>query len=43
MQGGALDGGVFLPHSPDLAELLRGAQQAALRAAVTETGEPGGA
>jgi hypothetical protein len=79
--GGALDGGVFLPHSPDLAELLRGAQQAgllepaapldvpqlavgllsaadgavptvlaaldvrpaALRAAVTETGEPGGA
>jgi hypothetical protein len=79
--GGALHDGVFLPHSPDLAELLRGAQQAgllepaapldvpqlavgllavtggavppvlaaldvrpaALRAAVTETGEPGGA
>ena len=79
--GGALDGGVFLPHSPDLGELLRGAREAGLlepaapldvpqlaigllsitggavppvlaalgvrpsvlRAAVAETGEPGGA
>ncbi|HTW05557.1 MAG TPA: Clp protease N-terminal domain-containing protein [Streptosporangiaceae bacterium] len=79
--GGAVDGDVFLPHSPDLGELLRRAQEAglleptaaldvpqlavgllsvsggavpavlaalgvrgpALRAAVAETGEPGGA
>ena len=79
--GGAVDGRVFLPHSPDVGELLRGAQEAgllepaapldvrrlaigllsvtggpvppvlaalgvrgpALRAAVAETGEPGGA
>jgi hypothetical protein len=79
--GGALDGGAFLPHSPELGELLRGARAAgllepaapldlprlavrllsvtggavpqvlaalgvrpsALRAAVPETGEPGGA
>jgi hypothetical protein len=79
--GGASDDGVFLPHSPDLGELLRGAQAAgllepgapldlpqlavrllsvtggavppvlaalglrpsALRTAVAETGEPGGA
>jgi Clp amino terminal domain, pathogenicity island component len=79
--GGVLDGRVFLPHSPDLGELLRGAREAglleptapldvpqlavgllsvsdgavpqvlaalgarpsALRAAVAETGEPGGA
>jgi len=81
VRGGALDGGVFLRHSPDLGELLRGAQEAGLlepaapldvpqlavgllsvtggavppalaalgvrpsvlRAAVAETGEPGGA
>jgi Clp amino terminal domain, pathogenicity island component len=79
--GGVWDGGQFLPHSPDVGELLRGAQEAgllesaapldvpqlavglvsvaggmvpqvltalgvdaaALRAAVAETGEPGGA
>jgi hypothetical protein len=79
--GGASDDGVFLPHSPDLGELLRGvraagllepaapldlpqltvrllsvtggavppvlaalgARPSALRAAVAETGEPGGA
>ena len=29
-QGGTLHGGAFLPHSPDLGELLRGAQQAGL-------------
>ena len=78
---GASDGGLFLPHSPDVGELLRGAQEAGLlepaapldvpqlavgllsvtggavppalaalgvrpsvlRAAVAETGEPGGA
>jgi hypothetical protein len=81
VHGGALGDGVFLPHSPDVGELLRGAQEAgllepaapldvrrlaigllsvtggavppvlaalgvrgpALRAAVAETGEPGGA
>jgi hypothetical protein len=81
LPGGALDRGVFLPHSPDVGELLRGAQEAGLlepaapldvrrlalgllsvtgglvppvlaalgvraptlRAAVAETGEPGGA
>ena len=81
LPGGALGDGVFLPHSPDVGELLRGAQEAgllepaapldvrrlaigllsvtggavppvlaalgvrgpALRAAVAETGEPGGA
>jgi hypothetical protein len=79
--GGAWDGGRFLPHSPDVGELLRSAREAgllepaapldvrqlavglvsvtggvvpqvlaalgvrpsALRAAVAETGEPGGA
>ena len=79
--GGAWDGRLFLPHSPDVGELLRGAREAgllelaapldvrqlavglvsvtgggvpqvltalgvhpaALRAAVAETGEPGGA
>ena len=79
--GGAWDGRLFLPHSPDVGELLRGTREAgllepaapldvpqlavglvsvtggmvpqmltalgvdaaALRAAVTETGEPGGA
>jgi hypothetical protein len=81
LHGGALDGRVFLPHSPDVGELLRGAREAglleptapldvrrlavgllsvtggavppvlaalgvhapAVRAAVAETGEPGGA
>jgi hypothetical protein len=81
VQGGALDGRVFLPHSPDVGELLRNAREAGLlepaapldvrrlalgllsvtgglvppvlaalgvraptlRAAVAETGEPGGA